>query len=314
MKTRDFGATGLVVSEIGLGSWQLGRSDQWPTGPDTDEAVRLVHAALDAGVNFIDTAPGYAEGRSEANIGKALKGGRRDGVVICTKFGHRPDGSSDWESGSIEGAVLDSARRMGTDYVDVVVLHNPPPDVLDGTLSKHYETLERLRAKGVIRAYGASVDRAADVDTVLHTSKSQALEVRMSALYQEPWEAVEHAHDQGVGIIVKVPLESGWLSGRYSAESVFAGVRSRWSRDDIAVRAALVDEFRSLLPEGVSVPHGALRFLLAHEGVSTVIPGARTIELLHDSIAAAAEDLPVATVSAIRDFHARRLADSVLDW
>lgn len=314
MKAREFGTTGLRVSEIGLGSWQLGRSDQWPTGPDADEAVRLVHAALDAGVNFIDTAPGYAEGRSEANIGTALKGGRRNGVVICTKFGHRADGTSDWESSNIESAVLDSARRMGTDYLDVVVLHNPPPEILDGTVGEHYETLERLRTKGVIRAYGASVDWAADIDTMLSTSTSRALEVRMSALFQEPWEAVERAHDHGVGTIVKVPLESGWLSGRYGAESVFEGVRSRWSRDDIALRAALVDEFRSLLPHGVSVPHGALRFLLAHQGVSTVIPGARSIELLQDSIAAAAEDLPAATVSAIRDFHARRLAGSVLDW
>ncbi len=314
MKTRRFGATDLRVSEIGLGSWQLGRSEQWPTGPDTDEAVRLVHAALDAGVNFIDTAPGYAAGRSEANIGTALKGGRRDNVVICTKFGHRADGGSDWAPTGIEGAVLSSAQRMGTDYVDIVVLHNPPPEVLDGTMSEHYATLEDLRAKGVIRAYGASVDLAADVDTMLNTSHSQALEVRMSALYQEPWESVGRARDRGVGTIVKVPLESGWLSGRYTSESVFDGVRSRWSRDDIAVRAALVAEFRSLLPDAVSVTHGALRFLLAHQGVSTVIPGARSVELLRDSVAAAAEDLPVATVSAIRDFYSRRLAGSMLAW
>lgn len=314
MRTHSFGATGLRVSEIGLGSWQLGRSDQWPAGPDTDEAVRLVHTALDAGVNFIDTAPGYATGRSEANIGAALKGGRRNGVVICTKFGHRADGTSNWESSSIEAALLDSAERMGTDYLDAVVLHNPPPEVLDGTVGEHYEVLERLKLKGIIRAYGASVDWSADVDTMLRTSKSEALEVRMSALYQEPWEAVDRAHDQGVGTIVKVPPESGWLSGRYSADSVFDGVRARWSREDIALRAALVDEFRSLLPEGVSVPHGALRFLLAHHGVSTVIPGARSIELLRDSIAAAADDLPAVTVSAIRDFYSRRLAGSALDW
>jgi len=314
VKTRAFGTTGIEVSEIGLGSWQLGRSAHWPEGPDEDDAVRLVHAALDAGVTFIDTAPGYADGRSELNIGAALRGGRRDDVVICTKFGHRADGTTDWDPNSIQESILRSAERMGTDHLDIVVLHSPPPEILDGTHSEHYEVLERLKLKGIIRAYGASVDWGADVDTVLRTSKSQALEVRMSALFQETWPSVERARDHGVGTIIKVPLESGWLSGRYTADTKFTGVRSRWSRDDIALRADLVDEFRSLLPTGVSVPHGALRFLLAHDGVSTVIPGARTVDLLRDSIAAAAEPLPSATVAAVRDFYARRLAASPLDW
>lgn len=314
MKMRAFGTTGIEVSEIGLGAWQLGKSAQWPAGPDVDDAVRLVHGALDAGVTFIDTAPGYADGRSEVNIGAALRGGRRDSVVICTKFGHRADGTTDWEPASIEVSILRSAERMGTDYLDMVMLHSPPPEILDGTRSEHYEVLERLKLKGVIRAYGASVDWGVDVDTVLRTSKSQALEVRMSALFQETWPSLERARDEGVGAIVKVPLESGWLSGRYTADAVFTGVRSRWSREDIALRAGLVDEFRALLPSGVSVPHGALRFLLAHDGVSTVIPGARTLDLLRDSVAAAAEPLPSATVAAIRDFYARRLAASPLDW
>lgn len=314
MKTRAFGTTGIEVSEIGLGAWQLGRSAHWPEGPDEDEAVRLVHAALDAGVTFIDTAPGYADGRSELNIGAALRGGRRDDVVICTKFGHRADGTTDWAPTSIEASVLRSAQRMGTDHLDIVVLHSPPPEVLDGTRSEHYEVLERLKLQGVIRAYGASVDWGADVDTVLRTSKSQALEVRMSALFQETWPSLERARDQGVGTIVKVPLESGWLSGRYTADTVFTGVRSRWSRDDIALRAGLVDEFRSLLPAGVSVPHAALQFLLAHDGVSTVIPGARTVDLLRNSIASAATPLSSDTIAAIREFYGRRLEGSPLDW
>lgn len=314
MKVRAFGTTGIEVSEIGLGAWQLVRSSHWPDGPDEDEAVRLVHAALAAGVTFIDTAPGYGEGRSETTLGAALVGGRRDGVVLCTKFGHRADGTTDWAPSSIEASVLASARRMGTDHLDIVVLHSPPPEILDGTHSEHYAVLERLKQRGVIRAYGASVDWSADVDTVLRTSASQALEVRMSALFQETWPGVERARDRGVGTIAKVPLESGWLSGRYTAETVFGGVRSRWSRQDVALRASLVDQFRSLLPEGVSVPQGALRFLLAHDGVSTVIPGARTVELLHDSIAAAAQPLPAETVAAIRRFSADRLEARPLDW
>lgn len=314
MRNRAFGTTAIEVSEIGLGAWPLGRSSHWPEGPDERDAVRLVHAALDAGVTFIDTAPGYADGHSELTIGAALRGGRREGVVLCTKLGHRADGSSDWAPTSIEAAVRRSAERMGTDHLDIVVLHSPPPEVLDGTLSEHYEVLERLKQQGLVRAYGASVDWGDDVDTVLRTSGSQALEVRMSALFQETWLSLGRARDKGVGTIVKVPLESGWLSGRYGMETVFTCVRSRWSRDDVALRSALVDEFRSLLPDGVSVPQGALRFLLEHDGVSTMIPGARSVEHLLSSVAAAAEPLPPETVAAVRDFHARRLEGHPLDW
>lgn len=314
VSTRPFGSTGITVSGIGLGAWQLGRSSQWPDGPDQDEAVRIVHAALDAGVTFLDTAPGYAGGESELNIGRALRGGRRDGVVLCTKFGHLPDGSSDWASTSIRASVRRSAERMGTDHLDVVVLHNPPPEVLDGSRSDHYEVLERLRQEGLIRAYGASVDWSADVDTVLTTSSSQALEVRMSALYQETWEAVGRAADQGVGTIVKVPLESGWLAGRYDADTVFTDVRSRWTREDVALRAALVEELRDLLPGGMPVLHGALRFLLAHPGVSTVIPGTKTVSQLESTLAAAAEPLPAETAEAVRELYRRRLDTQPLDW
>src|SRR5665647_3523116 len=242
--TRAFGDTGITVSEIGLGSWQLGRSAHWPDGPDEGEAIRIVHAALDAGVTFIDTAPGYADGQSELNIGAALRG-RSDEVVICTKFGHTPEGTTNWAVEAIGPSVRRSAERLGVDHIDIVVLHNPPAEILDGTRSDHYEALEELTQAGLIRAYGASDDWSDDVDLVLARTPSRALEVRMSALYQEPWDAGARAYDEGVGTIIKVPLESGWLAGRYSTDSVFTGVRARWSRDDIALRAGLVDE----LPE-----------------------------------------------------------------
>lgn len=311
MQTRPFGTTGIDVSVIGLGAWQLGRSAQWPQGPEPDEAVRIVHAALDAGVTFIDTAPGYADGESELNIGRALTCGRRDRVVLCTKFGHTPEGGTDFSPGAIEASVARSAHRLGTDHVDVVLLHNPPPDVLDS--GEHYAVLAELRDRGLIRAYGASVDSGEDVDTLL-TTGSKALEVRLSALYQQPWDAVSRAGEHGVGTIVKVPLESGWLSGRYDAGSVFTDVRSRWSADDVALRAGLVDELRALLPAGVSLLDGALRFLLAAPAVSTVIPGTRSLRHLETSIAAVAEPLPEQTFTAIRAWYADRLGTRPLDW
>jgi aryl-alcohol dehydrogenase-like predicted oxidoreductase len=312
MEMRAFGTTGIQVSAIGLGAWQLGRSAQWPSGPEPDEAERIVRAALHAGVAFIDTAPGYADGQSELNLGRALSGVLRDRFVVCTKFGHTPDGGTDWSPTAIAPSIERSARRMGVGHVDVVVLHNPPPEILGG--GEHYAVLQALRDKGTIRAFGASVDSTAEIDMVLGASNSTAFEVRLSALYQEPWDAVARVGQRGAGVVVKVPLESGWLSGRYDAGSSFGGVRSRWSRDDIAMRAGLVDELRALLPPGLSLVDAALRFVLAHPAVSTVIPGTRSVEHLRTSVAAAAEPLPAQTVAAIRAWYADRLAGTPLDW
>jgi aryl-alcohol dehydrogenase-like predicted oxidoreductase len=305
---RRLGATGIEVSAIGLGAWQLGRSAEWPTGPEPDDARRIVRAALDAGVTFIDTAPGYAGGQSELNVGAALAGVARDRYVLCTKVGHRPDGGTDWSAAAIEPSIRGSAERLGVEHLDVVLLHNPPPGVIDS--AEHYAALEKVCARGLIRAYGASVDQGHEVDTA--RAFAQVLEVRLSALHQEPLPAVRNAR---TGTIVKVPLESGWLSGRYDAESRFTDVRARWSPADVALRAALVEEFQGLLPDGVSTVEGALRFLLSYPEISTVIPGTRSLDHLATSIAAVTEGpLPQDTVDGIEAWYADRIGDRALSW
>jgi aryl-alcohol dehydrogenase-like predicted oxidoreductase len=308
---RPFGTTGLSVSAIGLGTWQLGPSPSWPNGPSPGEAVRLVHAALDNGVTFIDTAPGYADGQSEFNLGQALRGRRRDEVVLCTKFGHTWDGGTNWSPDAVRPSIENSARRLGVDHIDVVVLHSPDEETL--AKGELLAVLEDLRDEGLIRAFGASLDHGHEIDTMLAAGHPTAMEVRLSALYQEPWEAVDRAATRGVGTIVKVPLESGWLGGRHTADTVFTDGRARWSADDVRLRADLVDEFRSLLPEGTGLVAGALGFLLANPSVSTVIPGTRTLDQLHSSLAAATP-LPARTVTAIREWHAARLAANPLAW
>jgi aryl-alcohol dehydrogenase-like predicted oxidoreductase len=310
VKTRPFGNTGLSVSEIGIGGWQLGERG-W-NGPDEAESLRIVHGALDAGVNFVDTAPCYGGGESERLLGKALAG-RRDRVVLCTKFGRSPEGI-DFDAGRIAWSVEQSLRRLQTDHLDVVLLHNPPVECLDGGSAPHFETLERLRDQGIVRFYGASVDWPAEIETVCRTSRSQALEVWLSVFHQEPWQQVEAAAGRGLGTIVKVPLESGWLSGKYDSGSTFDDVRARWSREDIARRGALLDRVRGLLPSGVSLVAGALRFVLANPGVSTVIPGAKSLAQLEQNLAAVAEPLPPGTVAALRAFFAEEIAGRPLAW
>ncbi|WP_163192257.1 aldo/keto reductase [Clostridium thermarum] len=182
MKKRPYGATGKFVSEIGFGAWQLGNAKDWGTMSD-EEAIKLVHAALDSGVNFFDTAPGYGLGKSEELLGRALKG-RRDEVVINTKFGHHADGSSDFSADRIREAVEGSLQRLQTDYPDSILLHNPPFELLNGS-APQYEVLEQLKAEGKILAYGASVDSSREMLEVIDNSNSGIMEVMFNIFYQE---------------------------------------------------------------------------------------------------------------------------------
>ena len=316
METRLLGKTGLTVSSIGLGAWQLGTgvvdNPAWGDGPDEAASHAIVDASLALGVNFFDTAPGYASGRSEELLGDALEG-RREDVVLCSKFGHTPEGGTDWNATSIEGSVEQTLKRLRTDYLDVVLLHSPPPELLDGS-SPHYAELARLQASGVIRWYGASVDFGADVDRLVEATDSQVLEIWFNVLHQEPLAALERAAAKGLGVIVKVPLDSGWLAGRYTADSVFSDVRRRWTPEQIARRANLVQRFRELLPNGLPMAHGALAFVLSQHFVSTVIPGAKSVSQLRDNVGASGVLLSQEAVNAIRGLWEEEIRDAQLAW
>jgi aryl-alcohol dehydrogenase-like predicted oxidoreductase len=313
MRYRDFGSTGLKVSEIGLGAWQLGNRADWTDGPGEAESLAIVRAALDGGVTFFDTAPGYAGGHSERLLGEALRG-RRDEVVLCTKFGHDAQGRSDFSVGALRGSIENSLRQLRTDVLDIVVLHNPPREMYDGMKTSHYEVLEDLKTAGVIRAYGASLDWPEEIETLQSTTDSGAIEVYMSVFHQETWNATEKAGAAGIGSAVKVPLESGWLAGRYDASTVFHDVRSRWSADEIRRRADLAARFREALPPGMAPAHAALLFVLANTGVSTVIPGAKSVAQLTANLAAADADLPADVVGALRALFAEHIEGDPLRW
>jgi aryl-alcohol dehydrogenase-like predicted oxidoreductase len=297
---RPLGNTGIDVSEIGLGAWQF--TDPGWGGPTEEESVAIVDEAIRLGVTFIDTAPAYAGGKSEQTLGRALEG-RRDQVVLCTKFGYWPGAGPDYSADRIEESVEQSLTRLRTDHLDVLLIHSPPFEVMDGRTAPHYRVLQRLVDSGVIRAYGVSgqADTSEEIRRIVETTGSQAIEIRYNALYQEPEVAFEQAAAASVGLIVKVPLESGWLSGKYDASSRFDdGPRSRWSTEEIAERAKLVQEFESLLPAGRSTAHGALQHILAQPQVSTVIPGTKSLAQLRDNVAATEATLPEQTVEAIR--------------
>ena len=313
MNLRPFGNTGMNVSEVGLGAWQLANPD-WGID-DKNEALKIVQKSLEAGCNFFDTAPGYGEGRSEELLGHGLKSVRRD-VIICTKFSHySEDHQRNFDAKNVRPVLEGSFQRLQTDYVDILLLHNPPRELMDGNVSAElYAELEKLRTEGKIREYGVSLDWRVELENVLDTTKSKAAEVFFNALYQEMLPAFAKAQEQGMGLIVKVPLDSGWLSGRYRGNHKFDDVRSRWSPDVLARRSDLVEKFADLVPEGTSMAHAALQFVLAQPEVSTVIPGAKTVQQALDNFAAADKQLSPETVQAMRDLWTQEIEGNPLPW
>ena len=216
MNRRILGSTGLEVSEIGFGAWQLCNGDSWG-GMDEQTALRLVDEAVAGGINLFDTAPNYAATRSERVLGKALKN-KRDEVVLVSKFGHTPERpknfSVDWFWESLDASL----GRLQTDYLDVLLLHNPPGDIYAGT-DPLWAALEEARAQGKIRHYGASLDFATEVEDCLANTRSEVLEVLFNVFHQDVRRAFATVRERDAGIITKVPLDSGWLTGRFDAGS-----------------------------------------------------------------------------------------------
>ncbi len=313
MKLRPFGNTGMNVSEIGLGAWQLANPD-WGSN-DKSEALHIVQKSLEAGCNFFDTAPGYGGGRSEELLGQGLKSVRKH-VILCTKFSYYNENhQTEWKAEHVRPVLEGSFKRLQTDYVDILLLHNPPRELMDGNSSAElYAELEILKEEGKIREYGVSLDWRVELENVLETTKSKAAEVFFNVLYQEVLPAFSKAQEQGMGLIVKVPLDSGWLSGRYRGKQKFEDVRSRWSSEVLARRNDLVEKFAALVPERTSLTQAALQFVLAQPQVSTVIPGAKTVEQALDNFAAADKQLGAETVQVMRDLWRREIEADPLPW
>jgi aryl-alcohol dehydrogenase-like predicted oxidoreductase len=283
MRKRYLGKTGLEVSEIGFGAWQLGNEDDW-SGMSDATAHRLVSEAVDKGVTLFDTAPHYASTHSERLLGEALAAARSD-VVLVSKFGHTETGGKDFRVKSFWGSLEGSLQRLRTDYLDVLLLHNPPQEILSGQ-DPIWDALDKARMQGRIRHYGASLDLAREVNTCLRNSGTTVLEVLFNIFHQDARKAFPLVAKKEMGVIAKVPLDSGWLTGRFDASHRFTGIRSRWTRDQIERRAQLVADIGWLTPAGESLTYKALAYALSYDAVSCVIPGMRTVEQLKHNVAA----------------------------
>ncbi|WP_370944548.1 aldo/keto reductase [Amycolatopsis sp. cg5] len=294
MKRRILGGTGISVSEYTFGAMMLGK---WGN-PDHEDGVRMLHAAIDGGINFIDTADMYSDGESERIVGKALAG-RRDDVVLATK-GHFPMGPDANHGGNsrrwLTRALDDSLRRLGTDYVDLYQIHRPDATTdIEETLS----TLTDFVRSGKVRAVGSSVFPAEQIVEAQWVSEQRGL-VRFRT-EQPPYSifnrAIESAvlptaQKYGMGVLTWSPLASGWLSGRYGKASDVDLNEGRKALQrhkfdpalpENALKLEVVAELKKLASDlGRPLTHLALAFVRAHPGVTSAIIGPRTHEQLAD--------------------------------
>lgn len=313
MKYNKYTRKSPLVSEIGMGTWQLGVDSGWKP-MEEKVAVQLVHKALASGVNFFDTAPNYGNGTSELRLGKALKGFDRSKIVVNTKFGHTDSGTTNYNSDYIRESLEGSLKRLQLDYVDSFIFHNPPFEYLDGHKNDHYDILEKLKDEGKIKAYGASLDTYKEMKLFMETTNGEVIEAFFNILHQDAARAFDVASEKDVGLIVKIPLDSGWLSGKYDADSTFNDIRKRWSKDDIKTRAELIRGVKSLIETENSLAQTALSFCLAYEAVATVIPGNATIAQLESNLESTAKPMSKELLGKLEEFYQQKVKELKLPW
>lgn len=313
MEYRDYIKGDTQVSTIGLGAWQLGVDAGWTTLSEK-EAIHLVHKALDLGVNFFDTAPVYGNGTSELRLGKAFVGKDRSKLVINSKFGRLADGRVDFNAKHITATVEGSLKRMGIDYLDSVIIHSPPFAFLDGRHQEHYAILDRLKASGKIKAYGASIDSVSEIKMLLKTTNATIIHAFFNVFHQDALDAAERIAEKNATVVAKIPLDSGWLTGKYTKDSVFSGVRNRWSKEEIATRAHLVDRFRSLVGTHRNLAQTALAFCLGNRMIASVIPGCVSEQQLVSNIESASKPLSNEMIKQLHTFYKEEVKPLKLPW
>ena len=326
METRTLGRTGRPVSVIGLGCWQLG-GDWGAVGED--DAMSVLHAAVDAGVTFLDTADVYGDGRSETLVGRLLRERPGAELTVATKMGRRadPHAPESFTLDAFRGWLDRSRANLGVGTIDLVQLHCPPTPVFSS--DRVFDDLDTLVDEKVIAAYGVSVETVDEALTAIARPNVASVQIILNAFRRKPLDQVlPAALAAGVGIIARVPLASGLLSGKYDESTTFAADDHRsYNRHgealdvgetfsgvpyDVGIRAA--QQIALFTPQGATTAQLALRWIIDQPGVSTVIPGARTGEQARANAAAA--DLPALSedvLRALRDVYDDSIREHVHD-
>jgi aryl-alcohol dehydrogenase-like predicted oxidoreductase len=322
MHLRRLGKTGHSVSEIGFGAWAVGGS--WG---ETDDAQSLaaLHAAVDSGVTFFDTADVYGDGRSERLIAQLLRE-REERLFVATKFGRRGDlDPASFTYAQFREWLERSRENLGVETVDLVQLHCLPWETY--YTPAVFEACDRLVEDGLVAAYGVSVEKVEEALKAIEYPGVATVQIIFNIVRQRPAELFfDQAKRRDVGVIARVPLASGLLTGKFTRESQFAAddhrsfnrhgaefdVGETFSGVDYDLGLEVVDELVTLVPVGATLAQLALRYILEFDAVSTVIPGARTAEQARANASASdLAPLPPSTLEAIAALYARRVAPQV---
>ena len=323
MQARRLGKTNRDISEIGFGAWAIGGS--WGETND-DESLAAMHAAVDAGVTFFDTADVYGDGRSERLVARLLRE-RDEPLLVATKFGRRADEQlvTNYTYDNLRGWLERSLENLGVEAADLVQLHCPPWDAY--YTPAVFEACDRLAEEGLLKAYGVSVEKVEEALKAIEYPGVTTVQIIFNIFRQRPAELFfEQARLRDIGVIVRVPLASGLLTGKFDASSTFGADDHRafnrngeefdmgetFSGVDFDLGLEVVEELRALVPEGATLAQLALRWILEFDAVSTIIPGAKTPEQARANAAAAdLPPLPPETLHTIAELYRRRIAPQV---
>ena len=319
MKYRPLGDTGLEVSEVSFGAWAIGGT--WGT-VDDETSLKAMHRAIDLGVNFIDTADVYGDGRSERLI-KRLKSERSEPIVVATKAGRRlnPHSADGYNKANLEAFVDRSLENLGVDTLDLVQLHCPPVDVY--YRPEVFGALDELVAAGKIRFYGVSVEKIEEAVKATNYPGVKSIQVIFNIFRQRPIEDLfPTTVRKKVGILARLPLSSGMLSGKLSRDSAFEPDDHRaFNRDgaafdkgetfsglDYGVGLETVELLRPLVPAGMSMSQFALKWILAQPAVSCAIPGAKNVGQAESNFTVSdLPDLDQATIDAVDQIYRKNV-------
>jgi aryl-alcohol dehydrogenase-like predicted oxidoreductase len=326
MLERSLGRTGRRVSVVGLGTWQLGAD--WGSVTERD-ALGVLEASAEAGVTFFDTADVYGDGRSEQIIGRFLAARPDLDITVATKMGRRLElVPENYTPANFRSWVDRSRRNLGVDRLDLVQLHCPPSAVIDRDAT--YDALDDLVDRGAIAAYGLSVETVDEAMSAIARPHVASVQIILNAFRLKPLDHVlPAAMSAGVGIIARVPLASGLLSGRYDVDTAFApddhrsynrkgeffDVGETFSGVDFETGVAAAQEFKDLV-ERYAAPltpaQAAIAWVWQQPGVTTVIPGARNVEQARaNAVAGGAGVLSDELLDGVSRIYARDLADSL---
>jgi aryl-alcohol dehydrogenase-like predicted oxidoreductase len=319
MNYRELGRTGCQVSEISFGAWAIGGS--WG-GVDDRESLASLHRAVDLGVNFFDTADVYGDGRSERLLAQ-LRRERSEELIIATKAGRRldPHVAGGYSRENLRAFIDRSLQNLKSDTLDLLQLHCPPTDVYYHPAV--FEALDDFVKQGKIRFYGVSVERVEEALKAIEYPGVQSVQIIFNMFRQRPAERFfAEGKKRRVGILARVPLASGLLTGKFTVQSKFADDDHRtfnrrgeefdrgetFSGVDYETGLQAVEELRSLMPAGMTMVQFALRWILMFDAVTCAFPGAKlTAQVEQNTAAAEFPPLDEETMVAVREIYERRI-------